>query len=210
MLRLSTLNSKPDPPPSEPVECTVENQSQFPSAHHSQASINEHNSQPQYTGTQQHYTQSYPSTQENRQSYSFAHEHNKLPRLNLSTKDSDIFEWNSFWNSYEYESAAYEHPSLSNVQYFNYLKSPLRGEALKTVTGFSLTNANYENAIFFLLKERYRKQQQKKDKDTCKPSMKNTLNGLCQYCESIIVHSVTILWLFHWVPNKEETSHSFV
>lgn len=60
--------SRQDPP----VECIDENQSQFQSTHHSQASIEERTSQPQYSGTHQLYAPSYPNISENRHFYSFA------------------------------------------------------------------------------------------------------------------------------------------
>jgi hypothetical protein len=58
----------------------------------------------------------------------------------------------AFWDSYD--SAIHTNQSLTDVQRFNYLKSLLRGESLHTVTGFSLTNANYQKAVS-LLHERY-------------------------------------------------------
>jgi hypothetical protein len=36
---------------------------------------------------------------------------------------------------------------LTNVQNFNYLKAQLRDEALESITGFALTNANYKEAV---------------------------------------------------------------
>ncbi|XP_071176551.1 uncharacterized protein [Mytilus edulis] len=90
-----------------------------------------------------------------RPSFSSTSEYNKLPKLNLPTFDGDILQWQSFWDSFE--TAVHTNPTLSNVQKFNYLKSLLHDEALKSVTGFALTNANYEKAIS-LLQERYGQQ----------------------------------------------------
>ena len=76
----------------------------------------------------------------------------RLPKLDLPKFDGDILEWQSFWDSFE--SAIHANESLSSVQKFNYLKCSLRYEALQTIAGFSLTNANYDKAIS-LLQERY-------------------------------------------------------
>lgn len=76
----------------------------------------------------------------------------KLPKLELPKFDGDIMEWSAFWDSYE--SAVHSNHSITNVQKFNYLKSLLVNEPLQTVSGFSLTNTNYEKAIKHL-HERY-------------------------------------------------------
>jgi hypothetical protein len=68
-----------------------------------------------------------------------------LPKLALPTFSGNILEWQTFWDSYE--SAVHENPMLTNVQKFNYLKAQLRDEALESITGFALTNANYEEAV---------------------------------------------------------------
>ena len=83
---------------------------------------------------------------------SFSQHFHKLPKLNLPTFDGDVLEWQAFWDSYE--TSVHTNPTLSNVQRFNYLKSLLRNEALQSITGFPLTNLNYEKAIS-LLRERY-------------------------------------------------------
>ena len=79
-------------------------------------------------------------------------DYHKLPKLNLPTFEGDILNWQSFWDSYE--SAIHTNPSLGDVQKFNYLKSLMNAEALQTIAGLSMTNANYAKAIS-LLQERY-------------------------------------------------------
>lgn len=79
---------------------------------------------------------------------------NRLPKLDLPKFDGSLLQWQSFWDSYE--SAVHTNPLLSGVQKFNYLKSTLRGQAVQTIAGFSLTNANYDKAVT-LLHERYGK-----------------------------------------------------
>ncbi|XP_071150303.1 uncharacterized protein [Mytilus edulis] len=75
-----------------------------------------------------------------------------LPKLTLPIFTGNILEWQTFWDSYE--CAIHLNPSLTDVQKFNYLKAHLQNEALRTIAGFALTNANYADAII-LLKERF-------------------------------------------------------
>jgi len=92
------------------------------------------------------------SCQEIQYSSSTSNQYNKLPRLSLPSFSGDILKWNAFWDSFE--TAIHTNCTLSNVQKFNYLKSLLHGEALESITGFALTNANYQKAIT-LLRDRY-------------------------------------------------------
>ncbi|XP_071135358.1 uncharacterized protein [Mytilus edulis] len=75
-----------------------------------------------------------------------------LPKLTLPIFTGNILDWQTFWDSYE--CAIHLNPSLTDVQKFNYLKAQLQNEALRTIAGFALTNANYADAII-LLKERF-------------------------------------------------------
>ena len=84
-------------------------------------------------------------------SSSAAHFH-KLPKLALPTFDGDLLLWQTFWDSFE--SSVHTNPALSDVQKFSYLKAQLTGDAMRTIDGFALTNANYHQALS-LLKERY-------------------------------------------------------
>ena len=87
-----------------------------------------------------------------RSSCSTYSDYHKLPKLNLPTFTGNILNWQAFWDSYD--TAVHSNPTLSEVQKFNYLKSLLQDEAYRTITGFALTNANYDKAIS-LLQERY-------------------------------------------------------
>ncbi|XP_063404673.1 uncharacterized protein LOC134688131 [Mytilus trossulus] len=73
----------------------------------------------------------------------------RLPKLILPTFNGNILEWQSFWDSYE--SAVHYNPTLTDVQKFNYLKAQLENEAAQTIAGFSLTNANYAEAVNVLI-----------------------------------------------------------
>ncbi|XP_071136836.1 uncharacterized protein [Mytilus edulis] len=70
----------------------------------------------------------------------------RLPKLTLPTFNGNILEWPSFWDSYE--SAVHYNPTLTDVQKF---KAQLENEAAQTITGFSLTNANYAEAVNVLI-----------------------------------------------------------
>ena len=52
----------------------------------------------------------------------------------------------------------HHNPNLTGIEKFNYLRAQLEGEAARTVSGFPLTTANYEQCIM-LLKTRFGKQQ---------------------------------------------------
>ena len=81
----------------------------------------------------------------------------RLPKLSLPTFSGSPLLWQNFWDSFE--AAVHNNPSLTVVEKFNYLWAQLEGEAARTVGGFPLTNANYEQSIS-LLKARFGKQQQ--------------------------------------------------
>ncbi|XP_062582942.1 uncharacterized protein LOC134244699 [Saccostrea cucullata] len=72
------------------------------------------------------------------------HNH-KLPKLNLPVFSGDLLQWQTFWDCFE--TSIHGNNSLSNVEKFSYLRSLLCGEALRSVSGFSLTNTNYRQAI---------------------------------------------------------------
>ena len=73
----------------------------------------------------------------------------RLPKLNLPTFSG---RWFTFWDSFEV--AIHSNTSLGGVQKFTYLKAQLMGDALRAVTGFPLTNSNYDQAVT-LLRERF-------------------------------------------------------
>ena len=75
----------------------------------------------------------------------------KLPKLDLPHFSGDVLEWASFDESF---LAAVDSRTINNVQKFSYLRAHLKGEALSTVSGLSLTAANYATA-YDLLRSRY-------------------------------------------------------
>ena len=76
----------------------------------------------------------------------------KLPKLEISKFNSDIINWQGFWD--QFCSAIHENNSISNIDKFSYLKTFLCDSANATISGLSLSAANYVQAVE-LLKERY-------------------------------------------------------
>ena len=76
----------------------------------------------------------------------------KLPKIMIKKFDGKPVHWATFWDSYNVAE------SLSKVQKFTYLLSPLEGTASDTVSGFTLTDSNYDPAVD-LLHERYSNKQ---------------------------------------------------
>ena len=76
----------------------------------------------------------------------------RLPKLEIEKFDGDVINWGSFW--VQFPSAIHENDSLSQINKFTYFKSFLCDSAKLTISGFSLSSENYEEAID-LLKQRY-------------------------------------------------------
>ncbi|GBN01000.1 hypothetical protein AVEN_260942-1 [Araneus ventricosus] len=76
----------------------------------------------------------------------------KLPRLNISIFSGNCSDWLNFWNSFEV--AIHKNDSLSKIEKFAYLKTYLLGTALAAVSGFAITDQNYDSSIA-LIKERF-------------------------------------------------------
>ena len=72
----------------------------------------------------------------------------RLPKLILITFHGNPLYWQPFWDSYQ--AAVDDNPSLSDIQKFNYLRAQLLGDALRSIAGFPLTNANYQRSIQIL------------------------------------------------------------
>eukprot|EP00794_Sanderia_malayensis_P019302 gene19302-biopygen16181 len=78
----------------------------------------------------------------------------KLPKLELKKFGGRISDGQEFWDGYK--SAVHDDPELAKVDKFKYLRSYLEEPARSVVTGFALTEADYDAAIE-LLKARYAK-----------------------------------------------------
>ena len=74
----------------------------------------------------------------------------RLPKLSLPTFNGNPLQWQTFWDSFN--AAVHSNSNLSGVEKFNYLKAQASGEAARAISGFPLTNTNYEQAIALLNK----------------------------------------------------------
>ena len=72
----------------------------------------------------------------------------RLPKLDLPKYSGDPLGWQTFWDSFQV--AVYCNTRLTGVEKCNYLRSLLEGETSRTVSGFTLTTANYEQSISLL------------------------------------------------------------
>ncbi|XP_068690523.1 uncharacterized protein [Montipora foliosa] len=74
----------------------------------------------------------------------------KLPKLDFNKFSGELLKWQEFWDSFE--SAIHSNASLNPVEKMNYLRAKLEGEGEEVISGLTLTNANYEEAIRLLQK----------------------------------------------------------
>ena len=72
----------------------------------------------------------------------------KLPSLNIKQFYGNTLEYQSFWDSFR--AAVHENDTLRNITTFSYLKSYLKGQALSAISGISLSEENYSEAIEIL------------------------------------------------------------
>ena len=72
----------------------------------------------------------------------------KLPKLTIRPFNGDLTAWTTFWDSFE--AAIHRNDELSDIDKFNYLRSLLEHTAREAISGFSLTSANYGEAISIL------------------------------------------------------------
>uniref|UniRef100_A0A915DGE3 Gag protein n=1 Tax=Ditylenchus dipsaci TaxID=166011 RepID=A0A915DGE3_9BILA len=65
----------------------------------------------------------------------------KLPKLKMPTFGGDPLEWPTFWQSFQ---PSVDSQPIPSVQKLTYLLGCLKDDALKAVTGFAVTNENYQ------------------------------------------------------------------
>lgn len=80
----------------------------------------------------------------------------KLPKLSLPEFSGDILRWQQFWDHFHSNIDCRDLPDVDKLLY---LKSSLKGDALRTIEGLETTNKNYSIAIT-TLRERYGKESQ--------------------------------------------------
>jgi hypothetical protein len=76
----------------------------------------------------------------------------KLPQINIPEFTGKVEEWMEFFDIFK--SLIDENKSISPIEKFYYLKSSLRGEALRIISSLEISAANYKGALD-LLKNRY-------------------------------------------------------
>ena len=69
----------------------------------------------------------------------------RLPKLRLPTFSGSPLDWQGFWDSFH--AAVHSNSILDDVQKFNYLRTQLLDEASHAISGFTLTSANYQEAL---------------------------------------------------------------
>ena len=72
----------------------------------------------------------------------------QLPKLDLPRYSGDPLGWQTFWDSFK--AAVHSNSNLTGVEKFNYLCAQLDGEASRTVSGLTLTDANYDQSVSLL------------------------------------------------------------
>lgn len=112
----------------------------------------------------------------------------KLPKLDIPSFDGNITNYPEFWDAFE---ACIHKSNLAPVEKFTYLKSKLKGEAMDAISGLSLNNKNYDEAIT-ILKERFGDNQTLIHKHYIEliemVTAKNTASSLRAFTDSIKTH----------------------
>ena len=73
-----------------------------------------------------------------------------MPNIEIQPFNVQSNSWSEFYNNVE--CAVHQNSSLSDIQKNTYLKSLLRGSVLSIISGFKLSNENYNAALLKLLK----------------------------------------------------------
>ncbi|GFR33696.1 uncharacterized protein TNCT_418211 [Trichonephila clavata] len=77
-----------------------------------------------------------------------------LPRFQIETFYGDSCKWLYFWN--QFKTTIHGNDDLRKTEKFAYLKSLLGGNALPSISGFAISDQNYDSSIE-ILKERFGK-----------------------------------------------------
>ena len=79
----------------------------------------------------------------------------KPPKLDIAPFRGEVLKWQEFWDAFE---ASVDKAAYAPVDKFNYLKSKLKGEALEAISGYQLSNDNYQ-VVVDVLKRRFGRPQ---------------------------------------------------
>ncbi|XP_037523578.1 uncharacterized protein LOC119400588 [Rhipicephalus sanguineus] len=72
----------------------------------------------------------------------------RLPKLEMLHFNGSLTQCQPFWDMFKH--AVHENPSLTNIEWFHYLKNLLTGQAAKAIDGIQATEGSYEGAITLL------------------------------------------------------------
>jgi len=72
----------------------------------------------------------------------------RLPKFELPIFKGDPLSWQGFWD--QFSTSIHDNDEITDIDRFNYLKRYLGGQALETISGLSLSSANYKEAIKIL------------------------------------------------------------
>ena len=72
----------------------------------------------------------------------------RLPEITLSKFDGNLTKWNSFWDVFE--SSVHKNATLTDIEKFIYLRSLLESSAADAISGYTLSAANYKEAVAVL------------------------------------------------------------
>ena len=114
-----------------------------------------------------------------------------LPKLHLRSFSGNLTQWTSFWDAFQ--TAIHNNEQFTDIEKFNYLNSLLESSAREAISGFSLTAANYREAIS-LLKKRFGIKQHIVDKHlevlfSIEPVVSaNNVSGLRRLFDTVTSH----------------------
>jgi hypothetical protein len=124
----------------------------------------------------------------------------KLPELTLPSFDGSYSDWTSFYDTFS--ALVDQNTQLSEIHKFHYLKSCLKGNAIKTIEGLKVTAENYYIA-WSLLQNRYSNQRLivqehifgiLNHNNLNKPSyqeLRKLLDTVSSHLEALNVHDIT-------------------
>ena len=69
----------------------------------------------------------------------------RLPEVKINSFDGKLEEWQTWWDSFR--SLVHDRKDMDKVLKMTHLKSCLKGKALLVVSGFQVTDQDYDNAI---------------------------------------------------------------
>ena len=78
-----------------------------------------------------------------------------LPKIQLPNYEGNVQQWTEFWDMFK---TCVDEQNISKACKFNYLKSVLKGAVAAAISGISICDDNYDDAVA-LLKERFGREE---------------------------------------------------